>query len=61
MIISIEEVFLCFMYAIKNNKYGVVDTDDAICEYYTKKDLISISKSINIYGVSNSCKLSNQI
>lgn len=37
----------------KDNRFGVLDTDDAICEYYTKKDLISISKSINIYGVSN--------
>lgn len=37
----------------KNGKYGVLDTDDAICEYYTKSELLSISRSTNIQGVSN--------
>lgn len=37
----------------KGSKYGVLDTDDAICEYYTKKELLEISKGVNILGVSN--------
>ena len=32
----------------KNGKYGVLDTDDAICEYYTKSELLRISKEVQI-------------
>ena len=35
----------------KNGKYGVLDTDDAICEYYTKSELLRISKEVQIQGV----------
>lgn len=34
------------------NLYGVVDTDDGICEFYRKKDLIEIAKQVNIVGVT---------
>lgn len=37
----------------KNGKFGVLDTDDGICEYYSKRQLIEISKSVNILGVSS--------
>lgn len=36
----------------KKNLYGVVDTDDGICEFYRKKDLIEIAKQVNIIGVT---------
>lgn len=36
----------------KQNLYGVVDTDDGICEFYRKKDLIEIAKQVNILGVT---------
>ena len=36
----------------KQNLYGVVDTDDGICEFYRKKDLIEIAKQVNIIGVT---------
>lgn len=32
-------------------KYGVVDTDDGIMEYYTAKDLLRIAMEIKIKGV----------
>ena len=35
----------------RNGKYGVLDTDDAICEYYTKSELLRISKEVQIQGV----------
>lgn len=35
----------------KQNLYGVVDTDDGICEFYRKKDLIEIAKQVSIIGV----------
>lgn len=31
-----------FYISYKNKKFRVLDTDDAICEYYTKKDLLEI-------------------
>lgn len=34
------------------SNYGVLDTNDGVCEYYTKDDLINISKSVRIVGVS---------
>lgn len=36
----------------KRNLYGVVDTDDGICEFYRKKDLIEIAKQVSIIGVT---------
>lgn len=36
----------------KMESMGVLDTDDAICEYYTKSELLNISRSTNIQGVS---------
>lgn len=36
----------------KRNLYGVVDTDDGICEFYGKKDLIEIAKQVSIIGVT---------
>ena len=36
----------------KQNLYGVVDTDDGICEFYRKKDLIEIAKQVSIIGVT---------
>ena len=36
----------------KKNLYGVVDTDDGICEFYRKKDLIEIAKQVSIIGVT---------
>lgn len=36
----------------RGNKYGVVDTDDGICEYYLRDDLLKISESVQIVGVS---------
>ena len=40
-------------YVCEKNKnlYGVVDTDDGICEFYRKKDLIEIAKQVSIIGV----------
>lgn len=44
----------------KGNKYGVVDTDDAICEYYSRDELLEINKKVQIQGVSdNDIKVSN--
>ena len=37
----------------KGNKYGVVDTDDAICEYYSRDELLEINKKVQIQGVSD--------
>ena len=31
-----------FYVSYKNKNFGVLDTDDAICEYYTKKELLEI-------------------
>lgn len=36
----------------KRNLYGVVNTDDGICEFYRKKDLIEIAKQVKILGVT---------
>ena len=36
----------------KKSLYGVVDTDDGICEFYRKKDLIEIAKQVSIIGVT---------
>ena len=30
------------MFYVSYKKFGVLDTDDAICEYYTKKELLEI-------------------
>ena len=38
----------------RGNKYGVVDTCDGICEYYSKDDLLKISESTPIIGVFDS-------
>ena len=38
------------------DKYGVVDTNDSICEYYSEEQLRFIQKSgVVIYGVSDDC------
>lgn len=34
----------------KGNKYGVVDTDDAICEYYSRDELLEINKKYKYKG-----------
>lgn len=36
----------------KGNKYGVADTNDGICEFYSENELREISKSIEILGVA---------
>ena len=43
-----------YVYTKKRNKYGVVDTDDGICEYYSERQLKNFhDKRISIYGVSD--------
>lgn len=36
----------------KNGMYGVLDTSDGVTEYYTKEQLLGISKQVEIRGIS---------
>lgn len=37
----------------RDGKYVVLDTDDGICEFYTKSDLVQlVSQGIQVLGVS---------
>lgn len=36
----------------KDNRFGVLDTDDGICEYYTESELYNLAKQARTFGVS---------
>ena len=43
-----------YVYTKNGTRYGVVDTNDGICEYYSEKQLIDLSnKGVKIFGVSD--------